>query len=169
MTPPALLSAALLLLLLPATLTDDGLVPFSVVVQNRLLGATPRAYITHVKYRGILLGGLKRLMNSTNTFRFTYTENQDYGPYLESVNGLARNDDDRTYWELLVKMTNGRIVRTEAGIGCYIPSENEQVILNFTRWEDPSAESGISNVVDDHDGAFSTELGPRPHRGQHQS
>uniref|UniRef100_A0A672IBT1 Transcobalamin-1-like n=1 Tax=Salarias fasciatus TaxID=181472 RepID=A0A672IBT1_SALFA len=131
MTPPALLSAALLLLLLPATLTDDGLVPFEVVVQNRLLGTTPQAYITHVKFGGILLGGLKRLMNSTNTFRFTYTEDPDYGPYLESVNGLARNDDDRTYWELLVKMTNGTIVRTNAGIGCYIPSENEQVILNF--------------------------------------
>lgn len=93
---------------------------------------------------------------------FEYTENLDYGPYLESVNGLAGNDSERTYWELLVKTPDGRITAADvgqfgilavsavslswssttvlmlwsclAGIGCYIPNENEKIILNFTSW-----------------------------------
>uniref|UniRef100_A0A672IBU4 Uncharacterized protein n=1 Tax=Salarias fasciatus TaxID=181472 RepID=A0A672IBU4_SALFA len=115
-------------------LPADGLVPIEVVVENRLLGTTPVVHTSHVKYRGILLGALRRLMESNMDFKFTYTEDPDYGPYLESVNGLAGNDEDHTYWELLVKKPDGTTVRPDVGIGCYIPSENEQIILNFTRW-----------------------------------
>ncbi|KAI3354662.1 hypothetical protein L3Q82_019149 [Scortum barcoo] len=138
MTGPALLSAALLLLL-PGTLTGSKLqsketVPIDVVVENSLLGTAPVTFSTQVVYRGILLGALKTLMASNTGFKFTYTEDPNYGPYLESVNGVAGNDKEHTYWELLVKTPDDKIIRPDVGIGCYIPSKNEQIILKFTKW-----------------------------------
>lgn len=47
--------------------------------------------------------------------RFTYTEDPNYGPYLESVNGLAGSDKDRTYWELLVRTPDGQLIRPDVG------------------------------------------------------
>lgn len=47
--------------------------------------------------------------------RFTFTEDPDFGPFLESVNGLAGNDKNRTYWELLVKNSSDIITRLEVG------------------------------------------------------
>lgn len=43
-------------------------------------------------------------------FSFTYSEHPDYGPYLESVNGLAGNFTERTYWQLQVKNPNGTVI-----------------------------------------------------------
>ncbi|KAL7400288.1 hypothetical protein ABVT39_009728 [Epinephelus coioides] len=137
MKMPALLSAALLLLLLllPGNLTEiSEPVPIEVVVENSLLGTAPETFSTHVVYRGILLGALKRLMSSDANFKFTYTEDPNYGPYLESVNGVAGNDKDHTYWELLVRTPDGKIIRPDVGIGCYIPNAKEQIILRFTTW-----------------------------------
>ncbi|CAN9510922.1 unnamed protein product [Ophioblennius macclurei] len=132
MTPPPalLLSAALLLLLLPATLSNN-LTPFKLTVRNTICPVDQRVYDAHVAYRGILIGAMTRLVMTEN-FMFTYSENPDYGPYLESVNGVAGNTDDRTFWELLVKLENGTFVQTDVGIGCFIPKENDHVMLNFT-------------------------------------
>uniref|UniRef100_A0A8D3E8G1 Uncharacterized protein n=1 Tax=Scophthalmus maximus TaxID=52904 RepID=A0A8D3E8G1_SCOMX len=114
MMKPALHSAALLLLLLlPGTLTQDP-VPIDVVVVNSQ-HSTPLTYPTHVANRGILISALKRLMDSDENFKFTYTEDPNYGPYLKSVNGLAGSDKDRTYWELLVKTPDGKIIRPNVG------------------------------------------------------
>lgn len=52
---------------------------------------------------------------SLRSCRFTYTEDPNYGPYLESVNGLPGNDKEHTYWELLVKPHNGKIERPDVG------------------------------------------------------
>ncbi|KAG8002288.1 hypothetical protein GBF38_012734 [Nibea albiflora] len=135
MTAPVLLSAAMLLLLLPGSLTEGrSSVPIDVVVENSLENTPPVTFSTHVVYRGILLGALKQLMDSNSNFKFTYTEDPNYGPYLESVNGVAGNDKDHTYWELLVKTQDGKIIRPDVGIGCYIPSANEQIVLKFTKW-----------------------------------
>ncbi|KAM7413716.1 hypothetical protein PAMA_020884 [Pampus argenteus] len=129
----ALLSAALLLLL-PGTLTlDNKPVPIEVVVANSLLGKPDVIYRTQGVYRGVLLGAMRKLMESNTDFKFTYTEDPNYGPYLVSVNGLAGNDKEHTYWELLVKTADGKIMRPDVGIGCYIPSANEKIILNFTK------------------------------------
>ncbi|CAN9510921.1 unnamed protein product [Ophioblennius macclurei] len=133
MTPPPalLLSAALLLLLLPATLSNNQ-TSFKLMVRNLISGTEQKVYDTDVPSRGILIGAMRRL-NTTENFKFTYSENPDYGPYLESVNGVAGNTDDRTFWELLVKLENGTFVQTDVGIGCFIPKLNDQVMLNFTR------------------------------------
>lgn len=42
-------------------------------------------------------------------------EDPNYGPYLESVNGVAGNDKDHTYWELLVKTPEGKIIMPNVG------------------------------------------------------
>uniref|UniRef100_A0A3P8V2S5 Uncharacterized protein n=1 Tax=Cynoglossus semilaevis TaxID=244447 RepID=A0A3P8V2S5_CYNSE len=133
----ALHAAAVLLplLLLQGVLTENlNLSPIEVVVENSLLGAAPLTYSTHVAYRGILIGALRRLMESNAGFTFTSTEHPDYGAYLESVNGLAGSDEDRTYWELLVRTPDGKIIRPDVGIGCYIPREKERIILRLSRW-----------------------------------
>ncbi|KAF3692572.1 Gastric intrinsic factor Intrinsic factor [Channa argus] len=127
--------STLMLLLLPGTLSECcGPVPIAVVVENRLQGKTLLTYHTYMPYRGILLGALKRIRDSNANFTFTYTENLNYGPYLESVNGVAGNTAKHTYWELLVKTSDGKIMRPDVGIGCYIPSANENIILNFTMY-----------------------------------
>ncbi|KAK9520297.1 hypothetical protein VZT92_020193 [Zoarces viviparus] len=132
---PALLSAALLLLQLPGTLTQArAAVPFDVVVENSLLQTKPVTFSTHVEQRGILLGALKTLSASNANFKFTYTEHPDYGPYLQSVNGVAGIDADHTYWELLVETPDGKTIRPDVGIGCYIPSAHQRIILRFTKW-----------------------------------
>lgn len=46
---------------------------------------------------------------------FTISEDTNYGPYLESVNGLAGNDHDRTYWELLVRTPDDQFIRPNVG------------------------------------------------------
>uniref|UniRef100_A0A674MGS6 Transcobalamin-1-like n=1 Tax=Takifugu rubripes TaxID=31033 RepID=A0A674MGS6_TAKRU len=134
-----LLLSVALLLVLPAARpesqpSDNVSVPFAVVVQDNLNNKPLLNYSTGTVYRGILLGGLNRLMNSNAGFTFTYTEDPNYGPYLESVNGLAGSDKDRTYWELLVRTPDGQLIRPDVGIGCYIPNPNEKIILNFTKW-----------------------------------
>ncbi|XP_034404956.1 transcobalamin-1-like [Cyclopterus lumpus] len=135
MTGTPLLSAALLLVLLPGTLTQTTEeVPIDVVVENTLLQTKPETFSTHVVHGGNLLGAMKRLMASNADFKFSYTKDPNFGPYLESVNGVAGNDADHTYWELLVQTPGGKTIRPDVGIGCYIPSAREQIILRFIKW-----------------------------------
>ncbi|KAK5905142.1 hypothetical protein CesoFtcFv8_006638 [Champsocephalus esox] len=130
--------ALLLLVLLPgAPAREDSpeycVTPFSILVSNSVTNAPNKTYSTCVVYRGILLEGMRRLQKTNKGFRFTYTEDPTYGPYLQSVNGLKGNTKDRTYWELLVKQAN-ETIRLNVGIGAFIPSENDQIILNFKEY-----------------------------------
>ncbi|TWW77817.1 Ubiquitin carboxyl-terminal hydrolase 29 [Takifugu flavidus] len=116
-----LLLSVALLLVLPAARPESQSsynvsVPFAVVVQGNLNNTPLLNYSTGTVYRGILLGGLNRLMNSSAGFTFTYTEDPNYGPYLESVNGLAGSDKDRTYWELLVRTPDGQLNRSDVAL-----------------------------------------------------
>ncbi|XP_039648468.1 transcobalamin-1-like [Perca fluviatilis] len=113
---------------------EDAHIPFSVVVTNSVTPHNPKTYSTYVLERGILLGGLRRLQDCGKDFMFTYTEDPNYGPFLQSVNGLAGNPEQHTYWELLGKKPNGPIIRLDVGIGCYIPCANEEIILNYTKY-----------------------------------
>ncbi|XP_075939464.1 transcobalamin-1-like [Anarhichas minor] len=134
MMTPALLSAALLLLLLPgAPAEDSNQTPISVHITNSVTNAPNQTYSTYVVYRGILLGAMWRLQDSNVGFSFTYTQDANYGPFLVSVNGVSGCSADRTYWELLVKRTN-KTIRPDVGIGCYIPRANETIVLNFNKY-----------------------------------
>ncbi|KAL6104988.1 uncharacterized protein ACO6RY_06610 [Pungitius sinensis] len=132
---PALLSAALLLLLLPAApAQDSNQTPISIRVINSVTNTPNMTYPTYVVFRGILLGAMRRLRDSGPGFRFKYTEDPNYGPFLTSVNGVTGSPKKRTYWELLVKKAGGQIVRPDVGIGCYIPMANEEIILKFNKY-----------------------------------
>ncbi|KAF7645656.1 hypothetical protein LDENG_00200530 [Lucifuga dentata] len=127
--------SVLLLLLSGGAFMDVDHTPITVVVMNNITELkTCQTYSTYTAYRGILIGGLRRLQESSNNFTFTYTEDPNYGPYLESVNGLSGNFNNRTYWELLVKPMGGPLIRPNVGIGCYIPNHYDQIILKFTKY-----------------------------------
>ncbi|KAI9540879.1 hypothetical protein NQZ68_036215, partial [Dissostichus eleginoides] len=113
--------------------TPNCVTPFSILVSNSVTNAPNKTYSTCVVYRGILLGGMRRLQETNKGFRFTYTEDPNYGPYLQSVNGLKGSTKDRTYWELLVEKAN-ETISLNVGIGCYIPIQNDQIILNFKEY-----------------------------------
>ncbi|KAJ4935470.1 hypothetical protein JOQ06_017003, partial [Pogonophryne albipinna] len=111
-------------------LQKDSENSYSILVSNSVTIAPNKTYSACVVCRGTLLGGMMRLQEKNKGFRFTYTEDPNYGPYLQSVNGLNGSTKDRTYWELLVKKAN-ETIRLNVGIGAFIPSENDQIILNF--------------------------------------
>uniref|UniRef100_A0A3Q2NNB6 DUF4430 domain-containing protein n=1 Tax=Fundulus heteroclitus TaxID=8078 RepID=A0A3Q2NNB6_FUNHE len=90
-------------------------VPIEVVVKNSLLNKNPVTYSTEVVHGWILLGAMRKLMDVNENFKFSYTEDPNYGPFLDSVNGLAGKEEERTYWELLVKTPDGTIIRPNVG------------------------------------------------------
>ncbi|KAJ8368195.1 hypothetical protein SKAU_G00082230 [Synaphobranchus kaupii] len=53
---------------------------------------------------------MKRLQASDHSFTFKNREDDNYGPFLVSVNGLAGTEKDRTYWELLVQSADGAMI-----------------------------------------------------------
>ncbi|XP_033833439.1 transcobalamin beta a isoform X2 [Periophthalmus magnuspinnatus] len=133
MTPVVLL--LLPLLLLPgARLEESESLPIEIHVMNSVTNAPAQTYSASVVKGGILLGAMKRLMASNAGFKFTFEENLNFGPFLVSVNGLAGDPEDHTYWELLVKTPTGDTLRLDVGIGCYVPKAHEQIILNFNKW-----------------------------------
>lgn len=54
-------------------------------------------------HKGITASG--RLLSKTadSVCRFTVTQDFNFGPYLESINGVSASVKDKTYWELLSK------------------------------------------------------------------
>ncbi|XP_067113548.1 cobalamin binding intrinsic factor-like [Osmerus mordax] len=84
---------------------------------------------------GVLLGALRRLQNTGQDFKFTVTDDPDFGLLLESVNGVAGNEAKQTYWELLSE-SSGKETRLDAGIGCYKPKANEHIILRLNTWSE---------------------------------
>lgn len=108
--------------------------PISITVQNEVNEVPDKKYGAFVKKGGILLGALKRLsLESDQDFTFTVSENDDYGYYLESINGVAGNNTEHTFWKIL-SVINGTETQTPVGVGCYLPQENEHIIFRFTKW-----------------------------------
>ncbi|XP_061593303.1 transcobalamin-1-like [Cololabis saira] len=117
------------------TPTDDKYIYFVLVVENSIdQQELTEYYVVHVVPGGNLFGGLEMLQKENNKFTFTYTEDPNYGPFLESVNGVYGNKEEQTYWQLLEKEPNKEPVPLSVGMGSYIPREGVAVILNFTRW-----------------------------------
>uniref|UniRef100_A0A673ZM36 Transcobalamin-like C-terminal domain-containing protein n=1 Tax=Salmo trutta TaxID=8032 RepID=A0A673ZM36_SALTR len=130
------LSAALLLLV-SGILTEKeyGSKPINLTIVNSIANAPNETYSADIVFRGILLGAMRRLQQTNADFKFTYRDDLNYGPFLESVNGVAGDNAEHTYWELLVQTgKNGSVIRPDVGIGCYIPEQNDHIILNFTKW-----------------------------------
>ncbi|KAM3601342.1 uncharacterized protein V6R79_011006 [Siganus canaliculatus] len=61
----------------------------------------PESYSSSVVEGGVLLGALRRLQEAQHDFKFTVKEDPDFGLLLESVNGVAGNEREQTYWEIL--------------------------------------------------------------------
>ncbi|KAF4085903.1 hypothetical protein AMELA_G00100610 [Ameiurus melas] len=122
-------------LLAPLVFTSDIQQPYpiSLLVYNSFTNQNLTLH-TNIAYRGILLGAMRKIQEEDNDFKFTVEETTDYGPFLVSVNGVAGNNAEHTYWELLVKQQDGTIIRPDVGVGCYIPNPYDTVILKFTKW-----------------------------------
>ncbi|XP_077597199.1 cobalamin binding intrinsic factor-like [Stigmatopora nigra] len=132
-TRMAILSMVILVFSIQGTLTIAGevSVPLRVSVVNDLSNMTPDTHFTSVVERGVLLGALRRIQETRPDFVFTMKEDPNYGLFLESVNGVAGNPRDQTYWEILSE-NYGEYKHLDVGIGCYIPSENEHIVLRFS-------------------------------------
>ncbi|KAI3373590.1 hypothetical protein L3Q82_022187 [Scortum barcoo] len=131
----ALLSVAFVLLLTRGGLTGTGpaSLPIRLTVMSDLFDVTPESYSSSVVEGGVLLSALRRLQETQQDFKFTVKEHPDFGPMLESVNGVAGSDRERTYWEILSE-SSGEYNRLAVGIGCYTPKANEHIILRLSTW-----------------------------------
>ncbi|KAM9469506.1 uncharacterized protein Hap1MRO34_013935 [Clarias gariepinus] len=108
--------------------------PISLLVYNQQTRPVNLTFNTEIAFRGILLGAMRKIQAANESFTFTIEDNLNYGPFLVSVNGWAGDPAKHTYWELLVKLKNGTIIRPDVGVGCYIPNPYDTVILKFTTW-----------------------------------
>lgn len=136
---PALLTAAVLLLNLPGTPAPFfDKTPFNITVANSVTYAPNQTYPTYTRLRAVLLSGMKRLRDSNSGFMFTYTQNFDFGAYLESVNGLYGCSTQRTFWMLKV-IRNDSVIVPDVGISCFIPCAYDEVILEYSQYEPENA------------------------------
>ncbi|XP_069572593.1 cobalamin binding intrinsic factor-like [Brachyistius frenatus] len=133
--PAALLSVGFLLLLTPGGLSHKGpaSVPIRVSVENDLSNMTPESYSSSVVEGGVLLGALRRLQETETDFKFTMKEDPNFGLFVESVNGVAGNEQEQTYWEILSESSR-EYTRLEVGVGCYTPAANEHIVFRFSTW-----------------------------------
>ncbi|KAL7847690.1 hypothetical protein AOLI_G00224080 [Acnodon oligacanthus] len=68
------------------------------MVYDAVTNKPNKTYSTEVAYKGILIGAMQRAQQKhKNGFRFTTTYNLDYGPFVESVNGLKGSTAKHTY------------------------------------------------------------------------
>ncbi|XP_073695452.1 transcobalamin beta a [Garra rufa] len=107
-------------------------VPVRVTIINDLTNEQI-SYATTVVEEGLIFGALNQLQDSNDDFKFSYSTDKNFGLYVKSVNGLIGSDVDQTYWEILSEKA-GVITRVKAGIGCYQPERDENIILRFTTW-----------------------------------
>ncbi|XP_076745207.1 cobalamin binding intrinsic factor-like isoform X1 [Maylandia zebra] len=131
----ALLSVGFFLLLTRGALTDtdEGSLSIKLSVENEQSNEPLKSYSSSVVKGGVLLGALRRLHDAQHDFKFTVKEDPNFGLFLESVNGVAGNKDEKTYWEILSE-SSGEFDRLDVGIGCYMPKADEHIVLRYTTW-----------------------------------
>uniref|UniRef100_A0A3B5K8F9 DUF4430 domain-containing protein n=1 Tax=Takifugu rubripes TaxID=31033 RepID=A0A3B5K8F9_TAKRU len=124
--------------LLCACLFDGpAALPLRLSVVNALSDEIPGSYSSSVVEGGVLMGVLRRLQETQLDFNSVWlcycSHDPDFGLFLESVNGVAGNVHEQTYWEILSE-SSGDYRRIDVGPGCYKPKANEHIILRFTKW-----------------------------------
>ncbi|XP_030046175.1 transcobalamin-1 [Microcaecilia unicolor] len=63
-----------------------------------------------------------------NSIKFSFTVvSSSWGPYVNSVRGVAASDKDRTYWQLLSGTTP-----LPQGVGSYKPSNGERLVVKLS-------------------------------------
>ncbi|KAK7883191.1 hypothetical protein WMY93_029365 [Mugilogobius chulae] len=108
--------------------------PIEMKVENSVDNTQPLLFNTTVVTDGILLGAMRRLQNANAGFTFTTKDDLNFGPLLESVNGLFGSTENHTYWKILVKTPQGEPVRLDVGVGCFLPKAQDQIIFQYTTW-----------------------------------
>ncbi|KAG9263525.1 transcobalamin-1-like isoform X1 [Astyanax mexicanus] len=129
----ALLLSAAALILVPGVFTEEKvtLYPITMTVYDAVTNKPNATYATSLPYRAVLLGAMRRAQKN---FRFITKENSDYGPFLDSINGMKGITAKRTYWQLLIQPKNGTLIVADVGVGCYIPNPEDHIIFKFTKW-----------------------------------
>ncbi|XP_058875025.1 cobalamin binding intrinsic factor [Acipenser ruthenus] len=61
-------------------------------------------------------------------FKFT-VEKSSWGPFVTSIQGLAGNAEDRTYWQFLTGKD-----ALEQGVGDYKPFNEEHIVAKFSKY-----------------------------------
>ncbi|KAL2094983.1 hypothetical protein ACEWY4_009702 [Coilia grayii] len=107
--------------------------PIKVSVVIEASNEATQVHHTSTMPGGSLLGALRRLQHTDSDFKFTVTEDPDYGHYLESVNGVAGSETDHTYWQILTDV-HGDLTPIDVGVGCYSPKAYEHITLKLTTW-----------------------------------
>ncbi|XP_063058607.1 cobalamin binding intrinsic factor-like isoform X2 [Engraulis encrasicolus] len=107
------------------------MVPIQLLVMNKINNQAPQNYNASAVMAGSLLGAMTRLKDSYSDFTFVGQENPDFGVFIESVNNVAGNFSDRTFWQILSNKS-GTPAPTPVGVSCYFPEANEHIIFNFT-------------------------------------
>ncbi|XP_077597365.1 cobalamin binding intrinsic factor-like [Stigmatopora nigra] len=119
------------------TIAGEARVPLRLSVIDTVNGKPTQNYSTSVVGSGVLLGALWRINEAHPKFTFTTTVDKNFGLFLESVNGVGGNSKDNTFWEILSEKS-GELKPVDKGIGCYIPEENEHIVLRFKHYNPPN-------------------------------
>ncbi|MBN3315896.1 TCO1 protein, partial [Atractosteus spatula] len=120
------------LLLVPALLVQAGSTTtmFKLSYRSDFNNSFTGQFQVSIPKGSILFGAMRKIHQlNQDKFSFQYTV-EDYGLYLQSVNGLQANTSSHTYWELL-KAPNKPLT---VGIGCYVVQSNDHIILRFTSY-----------------------------------
>ncbi|XP_007118847.1 cobalamin binding intrinsic factor [Physeter macrocephalus] len=81
-----------------------------------------------VKRGSVLLVVLEEAQRQNPTFKFETTMTS-WGPMVSSINNIAENVNDMTYWQFL----SGKTPLNE-GVAAYIPFNHEHITANFTKY-----------------------------------
>uniref|UniRef100_A0A096M6N2 Uncharacterized protein n=1 Tax=Poecilia formosa TaxID=48698 RepID=A0A096M6N2_POEFO len=113
--------------------------PIRLTVENDLSNTAPESFSSSVVEGGVLFGALTRLQETQPDFKFTVKVDPNFGLFLESVNGVAGDENEQTYWEILTE-NSGEYTRLDVGIGCYTPKADEHIVLKFRTWKSTTEE-----------------------------
>ncbi|XP_005369727.1 gastric intrinsic factor [Microtus ochrogaster] len=111
--------------------TSESNINVIYTINNQLRGVDLLFNVTievRVKSGSVLLAVLEEAQRKNSMFKFE-TKMTSWGPMVYSINNIAENANQKTYWELLSGKTP-----LEEGVAYYIPFNNEHITANFTQY-----------------------------------